>query len=122
MTEEEVVSAQLEAYNKRNIDSFMAVWAEDSKYYEHPDTLLASGYTAIRERHTERFKDKDLYGKLHSRIVIGNKVIDHETVTRNFPEGLRDIDVLVIYEIQKEKIQNAWFIFGNKSVTSGKQT
>ena len=37
---QDVVQQQLDAYNARDIDAFMACWADDAQYYEHPDTLL----------------------------------------------------------------------------------
>lgn len=37
---EEIVQQQLDAYNARDIDAFMACWADDAQYYQHPDTLL----------------------------------------------------------------------------------
>jgi putative hydrolase of HD superfamily len=107
------VQQQLEAYNARDIDDFMRWWAPDCQYYAFPDTLLASGAEAIRERHVERFKEPDLHGKLLSRIVSGNLVIDHETVTRNLASGKAEIDVVCIYEVSDDKIIRAWFRIGD---------
>lgn len=107
------VQKQLEAYNARDIEAFMLWWAEDCQYYAFPDTLLASGAKAIRERHVERFKEPDLHGKLLSRIVSGNLVIDHETVTRNLASGKAEIGVVCIYEIADGKIARAWFRIGD---------
>jgi len=109
------VQKQLEAYNARDIDAFMQWWADDCQYYEFPSRLLAIGAAEIRERHTIRFKEPDLDGRLIHRAVVGNKVIDQEIVTRNFQEGARQIDVVAIYEIEHDKIAKAWFILGNPS-------
>jgi GNAT superfamily N-acetyltransferase len=109
------VKKQLEAYNARDIDAFMQWWADDCQYYEFPSRLLASGAAEIRERHTIRFNEPDLNGRLIHRAVVGNKVIDHEIVTRNFPEGAGQIDVIAIYEIEHDKIAKAWFILGPPS-------
>jgi len=103
---------QLEAYNARDIDAFMPWWADDCEYYAFPSTLLASGATAIRERHIARFKEPDLFGTLLTRIVVGNVVVDHETVQRNFPEGRGEVDVICIYEVEGGKIAKAWFKMG----------
>jgi hypothetical protein len=46
------------------------------------------------------------------RSVMGNVVIDHETVTRTFPEGPGSIELVCIYEVQSGKIKNASFVFG----------
>lgn len=87
----------------------MPWWADNCQYYAFPDTLLANGAHEIRARHIERFKETDLFGTLLSRIVVGNVVIDHETVTRTFPAGKGEIDVVCIYEIEGGKIAKAWF-------------
>ena len=109
---EDVVQQQLDAYNARDIDAFMAFWAEDAQYYEHPDTLLASGKAAIRERHIARFKEPSLYGERVKRMALGSMVIDQEVVTRNFPQGRGKMDVIAIYEVEQGKILKAWFKVG----------
>jgi putative hydrolase of HD superfamily len=108
------VQMQLDAYNARDIDAFMLWWAEQCEYYAFPSTLLASGTAAIRERHVERFKEPDLFGKLLTRIVVGNVVVDHETVQRTFPEGRGEVDVICTYEIDEGKIAKAWFKMGER--------
>lgn len=109
-----VVKDQLDAYNDRDIDTFMACWAEDAQIFEHPSKLLASGTKEIRERHLIRFQEPNLFGRLVHRAVVGNKVIDQEVVTRTFPEGTGQIDVICIYEVADRKIKTAWFIMGEK--------
>ncbi|TCL87940.1 hypothetical protein C8J38_1273 [Rhizobium sp. PP-WC-2G-219] len=103
------VQMQLEAYNARDIDAFMPWWADDCQYYSFPNTLLAGSAEEIKVRHVERFKEPDLYGNLLTRIVVGNVVVDHETVTRTFPQGKGELDVVCIYEIKDSKIAKAWF-------------
>jgi hypothetical protein len=110
---EKIVQRQLDAYNARDIDAFMAMWASDAQYFEHPSKLLASGAAEIRARHIVRFKEPNLFGRLIKRMVVGNKVVDQEVVTRTFPEGTGRIDVIAIYEVQDDKIANAWFILGS---------
>jgi len=108
------VARQLEAYNARDIDGFMQWWADDCRYCAFPDSLLAEGAAAIRERHIERFKETNLHGALLSRMVMGNMVVDHETVTRTFPEGTGEVDVICIYEVEAGKIAKAWFKPGER--------
>ncbi len=108
----DVVQRQLDAYNARDIDAFMAAWADDCLYYAFPDTLLASGSAQIRQRHVERFQEPDLHGRLVSRIVNGDMVVDQEVVTRNFADGPGEIDVVAIYEVRDGRIAKAWFKLG----------
>jgi hypothetical protein len=106
------VHRQLEAYNARDIDSFMHWWADDCEYYEFPSRLLARGIEQIRERHVVRFQESNLFGELLHRSVVGNVVIDHERVKRTFPEGPGEVEVLAIYEVADGKIAKAWFKMG----------
>ncbi|WP_246102809.1 nuclear transport factor 2 family protein [Rhizobium straminoryzae] len=106
------VQEQLKAYNARDIDAFMRWWAEDCLYYAFPDHLLAKGADAIRARHVTRFLEPDLHGRLLSRTSLGNLVIDHEIVTRNFPEGKGEVEVICLYEVADGKIAKAWFKLG----------
>jgi hypothetical protein len=101
------VQKQLEAYNARDIEAFMQWWADDCEYYEFPSRLLASGATEVRAHHVARFSETNLSGKLITRISVGNMVVDREVVTRTFPDGPGEIDVVAIYEIGNGKIEKA---------------
>jgi hypothetical protein len=106
------VAKQLDAYNARDIDAFMACWADNAEYYEFPSRLLARGAQDIRARHLSRFEEPNLHGHLIHRGVVGNTVFDQERVTRDFPEGVGEVDVLAIYEVVDGKIARAWFKMG----------
>lgn len=112
------VQAQLDAYNARDIEAFMRCWAEDCKYYTFPDTLIADGAEAIRARHVERFKEPNLFGALRARFSVGTLVVDHETVTRTFPEGPGEVDVICIYEVEGGRIARAWFRMGERRMAA----
>ena len=57
----------------------------------------------------ERFKEPNLFGRLLSRVAVDNIVVDHESVTRSFPDGPGTVEVIAIYEVVEGKIVNAWF-------------
>ena len=109
IAEAAVVARQLHAYNERDIEGFMACWADDAEIYAWPSVLLASGASEIRARHIERFREPDLYAHLISRLAVGGLVIDRERVTRNLAEGRGALDVLGIYEVADGKVRRAWF-------------
>jgi len=108
----EVVRGQLEAYNAKDIDAFMGFWAEDAQFFAFPSDLLAQGTAQIRERHVIRFQEPNLFGQLISRTSVGNLVVDREVVTRTFPDGPGQVDVIAIYEVVDGKIAKAWFKMG----------
>lgn len=107
-----VVQKQLDAYNARDIDAFMACWADEGEYYGFPSNLLAHGAPAIRERHVGRFAETNLHAKLVNRINVDHLVIDQELVTRTFPEGPGEFDAVAIYEVVDGRIAKAWFKMG----------
>ncbi|WP_269533421.1 nuclear transport factor 2 family protein [Chitinimonas sp. BJYL2] len=107
-----VVQRQLDAYNARNVEAWLATYAPDAKQYEHPDKLLANGHAEMRARIQTRFAEPDLHAKLIKRSVMGNVVIDHEDVTRNLPEGIGRVELVCIYVVERGLIQSASFLFG----------
>ena len=109
-----VVQRQLDAYNARDIDALLATYAPDARQYEHPGKLLATGAAEMRERMAQRFAEPNLHARLLQRVVMGNIVIDHEEVTRSFPEGAGRVDMVAIYEVVGGKIQSASVQVSNK--------
>jgi hypothetical protein len=113
---EAVVQRQLDAFNARDIDALLATYAGDAQLFEHPSKLLASGSAAFHERYAARFQEPNLHATLLNRIVMGNIVVDHEEVSRTFPEGAGKIELLMIYEVQNGRIARAWSIAGAKTL------
>ena len=110
----EVVQRQLDAYNARDIDAVMATYADDVEHFEFPSTRVASNAAEVRERLSVRLQEPNLHARLLGRTAMGGLVIDHERVTRDFPEGLGTVELIAMYEVQGEKIVRAWFKFGEK--------
>ncbi|MCK8479482.1 nuclear transport factor 2 family protein [Psychroserpens algicola] len=104
---EAIVQQQLDAYNARDIDAFMATYAEDIKLYNYPNELHTEGQTKMRENYIDWFKRvPDLRAYVKQRIVIGNKVIDEEQVTANG----KIFNAVAIYEVSDGKITKVTFI------------
>lgn len=112
-----LIQRQLNAYNVRDINSWIDTYASDAKQYLLHGECIANGHAEIRARTLVRFAEPDLFAKLLSRAVMGNVVIDHEIVTRNFPEGKGTIEQVCIYEVKNERIHRASFQFGEKIVS-----
>ncbi|HUP93116.1 MAG TPA: nuclear transport factor 2 family protein [Solimonas sp.] len=111
-TPEAVVQRQLDSYNARDIDALLSIYAADAQLFEHPATLIASGSEALRGRFEARFREPSLHAALLQRIVIGNTVVDHERVSRDFPEGPGTLELVMIYEVAAGRISRAWSIPG----------
>ncbi|WP_200822875.1 nuclear transport factor 2 family protein [Aquimarina sp. AU58] len=104
---EHIVQKQLDAYNARDIDAFLATYNDDVLIYDYPNTVRYKGKEAMRPYYDKKFKNQpNLFCEIKHRIVLGNKVIDEEYVTYND----RKVRVISIYEIKNGKIAKVTFI------------
>jgi hypothetical protein len=115
-TPEAVVQRQLDAFNARDVEALLATYAADAELFEHPAKLLARGAAALGERFTARFQEPNLHAALQKRIVMGNFVVDHEIVTRTFPEGPGTLELVMIYEVNAGRIARSWSIPGTRTL------
>jgi hypothetical protein len=111
-----VIQRQLDAFNAKDLNSLLAIYADDAEMFEHPDKLLAKGTAALRERFAVRFQEPNLHAALLARVVMGDTVVDHERITRTFPEGPGTMEVIMIYEVTAGRIIRAWIKAGAKMV------
>jgi len=111
-----VVQRQLDAFNARDIEALLAVYADDAEMFEHPSKLVARGSEELRSRFTARFKERNLFARLVHRIEAGTTVIDQEIVSRTFPEGEGTLELVMIYEVRDGRIAKAWSIAGEKTL------
>lgn len=106
---ESFAQRQLEAYNERDLERFVAQYTDDVLVYRLPSSEPALvGKAALAEHYiTHRFNLPGLHAELVNRMVFGNKVIDHERVT-----GLGDgpQEVAAIYEVTPHGICKVWFV------------
>lgn len=109
---ERVVQAQLDAYNARDLDAWLATYSEDAEQFMLHMGSLAKGHAAIRKRMEARFQDENLHAELVHRTVMENIVVDHEIVTRTFPDGLAEVEMICVYEVRSGRIVNATFAIG----------
>jgi hypothetical protein len=114
LSPEAVVQSQVDAYNARNLEAFLATYTDAARLYEWPDKLLAAGTAQLRERYASRFAEAGLHADILQRIVVGNLVVDHEKVRRMFPEGPGTLEAIAIYEVQNGKIAKAWLRLGER--------
>lgn len=108
-TAEKLAQAQLDAYNKRDIDAFVAPYAENVKVYKFPNELMYEGKTAMYDMYGRMFaRTPDLHCRLVNRIVMGNTVIDQEEVTISKKDP--PMNAIAIYKIKDGKISEVYFI------------
>ncbi|AXT20336.1 hypothetical protein D7030_04240 [Flavobacteriaceae bacterium AU392] len=110
MTPEAVVQNQLDAYNNRNIEDFIACHAKNVELFSFTESIpYLKGREHLKKTYNEIFESSpNLYSKLLKRIVFGNKVIDYEEITGR--KGVELLELVAIYEIENEVIARAHFI------------
>jgi hypothetical protein len=103
-----VIQRQLEAYNAHDLDRFLAEYSEDVRVYRPPAVEPAIvGKAALgRFYATQRFNQINLRAEIVNRMVLGNKVIDHERVSGL---GEQPFEVAAVYEVIDGLIHCVWF-------------
>ncbi len=106
---ERLVERQLAAYNARDLEAFVAVYSEDVEVYRLPSLEpVLSGRAAFAAHYAaRRFHMASLHAEILQRIVLGNKVIDHERVSA---DGEATREVIAAYEIRGGFIARVWFL------------
>ena len=105
------VKAQLRAYNKRDIEPFLAAYSDDVRVYRYPETLRYEGKAKMRERYSRYFQSlDDLNCEIVSRMICGNVVIDHERVTRTIDGVESVVKAIAIYTVEAGKITEVRFV------------
>jgi len=107
---EKIVQQQVEAYNTRDIDKFAQLHAENVELFTFSENKpFAVGRADVKRIYGEVFENSpNLHTEIVNRMVMGNKVIDHEIVTGR--EGVQKLEIIAIYEINNGHISKAYFI------------
>ena len=105
---EESVQRQLDAYNARDLERFLAEYTDDVQVFRPPATEpVLSGKKAFGEHYAKnRFTLPNLHARLVNRIVSGHIVVDHEEIT-GLPEA--NLAAVAVYEVVNGRIRRVWF-------------
>lgn len=105
----EVVQAQVDAYNQRDLERFLSFYADEAQIFDYPDHLLMAGKDAMRERYRKLFEPApQLHALILNRIAFDRFVIDRESVTGR-ADG-KTIEAVAIYEIRDGRIVRVTFL------------
>ena len=104
-----LAEAQLVAYNNRDIDAFLIPYSDSIEIYQYPNKLLSKGKESMRVEYAKMFQQTpNLHCNLVKRMVLGNTVIDEESVV--FSKTAPPFKAIAIYTVQNNKIQRVTFI------------
>ena len=109
-----VVQAQVDAYNKHDLEAFLSCYAEDATvYWLDGHKSPAKGMKALRDEFAFLAKIPPAGAGFGVDVVM--KTLTGPTVAnvehmRGLPPGASQVpDTLIIYEVRNGKILNAWF-------------
>jgi hypothetical protein len=110
MTPEEIVQRQVEAYNAHDLDAFASFYSETIQMIRLPANEPAIRNKAeLKEFYgANRFKAANLHAEIVNRIILGNKIIDHERISGLQPDPF---EVVVIYEVNNGLIDRVWSVW-----------
>lgn len=100
-----IVQKNLDAYNDRNLTTFMSYFSDDIKLVNFSDqSVVAEGKEGIEKLYGNLFEQSpQLHSNILKRMILGNKVIDHESITGR--KGVAEaIELIMVYEIKDNKI------------------
>ncbi len=105
---EALAQRQLNAYNARDLETFVAQYDPEVEIVDLDGKLVSKGRKAFRERYAERFAaSPKLHCELVKRMVLGTFVIDEERVTGAGPDP---IHAAAIYEMKDGLIRRVRFV------------
>lgn len=106
---EKTVQAQVEAFNARDLEAFVATFAEDVEAFDFPATPQGpKGRAGLKEIYSKRFKENpDLHASVKAQMVSGGYVIQKERITGR-GAGKPALDLVVIYLVEDGKIRKFW--------------
>ena len=101
MNAERPVQEQLDAYNARDLARFVACYADDVQLFRPPAAApVLVGKAALSAHYAaNRFNLPKLHAELVNRMVLGNKVVDHERISGVHEEPF---GAVVVFEVRFE--------------------
>ncbi|KAI9353911.1 steroid delta-isomerase domain protein [Obelidium mucronatum] len=107
---ERLAQKQLDAYNSRDIDAFVACYSPTVQVFSFPSMILRfpAGIDELKSRYGLMFAQyPELHAKLVKRMVHGDKCVDEEYVTGR---GDQAIKAVAVYWVKDNLIETVWFL------------
>ena len=86
MSPSEVVHAQFDAYNAKDVEKMCSYYAEDCLFIDLSGATTMANRTVFRERFKTFAEHPDNRSWLANRVTMGNIVVDNE-INQRFPGG-----------------------------------
>jgi hypothetical protein len=99
----DVVQQQLDAYNRRDLNAFLACYSPSAKMATHDGEILAQGMDAFRQLYAASFSRSSWQPvALGGRLVSDTWVVDHEILAAG--ETIAGREALIAYRLSSERL------------------
>ena len=102
----EVVQARMKAYNRHDLEAFLAQYADDVEIRSYPDRSLGSGRERLRDIFGPMFEAGRVQVDVHYQATRDGFVVNHETVT----DAGEATEYISIYEVRRGLIRSVCFV------------
>ena len=109
----DIVDAQIEAYRARDVEQFLAHYADDISVLLFDGTPMFADKQVMREQYGKLFADSpDLSVTIASRMTAGAFVVDQEEISGfHFGDMPTEMTALSIYQVTDGKIAKLMLLF-----------
>jgi hypothetical protein len=109
----DVVDAQIEAYQAKDVERFLACYAEDASVVLFDGTPMFADKQVMREQYGELFANSPgLHLTIANRISGGEFVVDEEHVSgMHFGDMPAEMTALSVYRVTDGKIARLMLLF-----------
>jgi hypothetical protein len=109
MTSSEIITMQIEAYNKRDLKGNIELFSENFQIIQFSDnSVLVDGKEACEKMYKDLFDNSpNLKAEIINRIDYGNKIILHEVIYGRYGKN-EGLEQLIMFEIVENKIERVY--------------
>lgn len=101
-----VVTAQVDAYNARDLDRFLECYSPDAVIEDGSGRVLMRGRETMRGAYRQLFaQSPDLHCQIRQRICVGPYVVDEEVITGFHLAGFpTEVHAAAVYRVEGDSI------------------
>jgi uncharacterized protein (TIGR02246 family) len=102
----DVVAAQVNAYNARDLDRFLGYYAPDAVIEDGAGQVLMRGRDAMRSLYGQFFaQSPEVHCEIQQRICVGPYVVDEEAITGFHRAGFpSEVHAAAVYRVEGDRI------------------
>ena len=105
-TDEQIVQAQVDSYNARDLERFINYYSPDIVILDGEGNQMTKGHESMRQLYAGLFEQSPkLHAEIKTRITSGQYIIDEERITGfNLKGSPSEMHAAVVYRISDGKI------------------